>query len=750
MGQRVYMGEVGKNIVETALARGGYGTLLSKDLIVLAHPSNEFVGRHVSDPQVPISIYADELRRGMEIFERPITSYKNEAAVAFFRTLPNGWRLGIVTPKDHYYRDVTNMAFIIGGLSVFFAVALIFVLIRVDAAKSRADMENMHKSAFLANMSHEVRTPINAILGITEILLEKDEFSPDTMEALSKIYNSGDLLLGIINDLLDLSKIEAGKMELMPARYDVASLINDTVHLNKIRYESKPIDFRLKVEEKMPSAMIGDELRIKQILNNLLSNAFKYTQSGEVELSIDAETGGKPVSRLKVNEAACADITLVFHVRDTGCGMTEEQIKKLFDKYERFNVEANRTTEGTGLGMNITWNLVRMMDGDISVKSNPGKGSLFTVRLRQESVGADVLGKEMADNLQRFRLSHALQIKRTKLMREPMPYGSVLIVDDTETNLYVAKGLMVHYGLKIDTASSGMEAIEKIKNGGTYDIVFMDHMMPIMDGMEATKILRGMGYTRSIVALTANAVVGQEDVFLTNGFDGFISKPIDMRNLNATLNKLIRDKQPPEVVEAARKTRLNDNNAANAQLRLDSQMAESFVRDAAKVVAELEAIFENGTISRDENLDIYTIRVHGIKSALAGIGENACSMSALRLEQAGRQRDIDVITAETPAFLYDLKAVVNRLKPLTGADAALSAAAENGADDDPQYVREKLLDIKAACQAYDISTAEAALAVLKPETRSRQTRELLDNIAVYLLHSEFDEAAGLVDDYLEH
>ena len=750
IGQRVDIGEVGTTIVDTALARGGYGILLSKDLIVLAHPNNDFVGRHVNDPEIPFSIFTDELQRGAEIFERPLTSFKNEAAVAFFRKLPNGWRLGIVTPKDRYYRDVTNMAFIIGGLGMFFAASLIFVLIRVDAAKSRSDMESMHKSAFLANMSHEVRTPINAILGITEILLEKDEFSPDTMEALSKIYNSGDLLLGIINDLLDLSKIEAGKMELMPARYDIASLINDTVHLNKIKYESKPIDFRLSVEEKTPSVMIGDELRIKQILNNLLSNAFKYTQSGEVELSVDAETGDKPVNRLETNKADAGDITLVIRVRDTGCGMTEEQIEKLFDKYERFNIEANRTTEGTGLGMNITWNLIRMMDGDISVKSKPGKGSVFTVRLRQESVGADALGKEMADNLQRFRLSHALQIKRTKLIREPMPYGSVLIVDDTETNLYVTKGLLVHYGLKIDTASSGMAAIEKIKNGRTYDIVFMDHMMPVMDGMEATKILRDMGYTRTIVALTANAVMGQADVFLANGFDGFISKPIDMRHLNATLNKLIRDKQPPEVIEAARKTKIVDKAAANASHRMDSQMAESFIRDATKVITELGAIFENGTITGDGNLDIFTISVHGIKSALAGIGEAACSSLAFRLEQAGRQHDISVITTETPAFLDELKAVVNRLKSTYSTEAASFAATREDAGDDPRYIREKLLDIKAACGAYDIKAAEDALAELKTKTRFRQTRELLDNIAVYLLHSEFDEAADLIDDYLKH
>ena len=743
VGQGCRMRDIGEVVVETAQAQGGYGILLSEDLIVLAHPVKGFIGGPLNNPTVPASIFVDDLLKGKEIFKRPVISFRNEKSVAFFRKLPNGLYLGLITPKDKYYHDVVNMALIIGMLSVVFAAALIYVLIRIDAAKSKSDMENRHKSDFLAAMSHEIRTPMNAILGITEILLGNENLSPDTMEAVAKIYSSGDLLLGIINDILDFSKIESGKLDLTPVRYNVASMINDTVHLNKIKYESKPINFRLLVDETIPSVLVGDELRIRQILNNLLSNAYKYTQSGEIELSVKVEYDAKTERKREASAVNTGDITLVFRIRDTGQGMTNEQIGILFDKYERFNIDANRMIEGAGLGMSITWNLVQMMKGDISVESIPDKGSIVTVRLRQESVGAEALGRAVTENLQQFRLSHALQIKRTKVLREPMPYGSVLIVDDTETNLYVAKGLMLHYKLKIDTASSGEEAIEKIKNGNKYDIVFMDHMMPGLGGMETTKILRRMGYPYAIVALTANAVVGQAAVFLKNGFDGFISKPIDLHQLNATLNRFIRDKQSPEVVEAARRLcRVNDKDFANSAPDIDPQLAESFVRDAVKVIDDIESILKNKTANLDEKFNKYVISLHGIKSVLIGIGEDACFRSALHLEQAGRRRDMAVITTETPAFLNNLKAIISRNKPVNGASSDLNECA---ADDDLPYVRKKLLAIKEACRAYDIKTAEAELTGLKQKTQLLQTRELLDSIAVHLLHSEFDEAVDIID-----
>ncbi|MCL2261010.1 MAG: transporter substrate-binding domain-containing protein [Fibromonadales bacterium] len=504
-------------------------------------------------------------------------------------------------------------------------------------------LASQSKSIFLANMSHEIRTPMNAILGVTEILMQKGKLAAEVEDGLGKIYSSCNLLLGIINDILDFSKIEAGKLDIMPAEYKVASLINDSVQLNMMRIESKPIEFELQINENVPAKLIGDELRIKQVLNNLLSNAFKYTDAGRVTLSVD------------FNESR-----LVLSVRDTGYGMTKEQLSHMYDEYSRFRSKNSKTVEGTGLGLAIAQRLINLTKGEISVESEPGKGSLFTVRLPQETVDCEVLGKDVVESLKKFRMNYITQRRRIQIARDPMPYGKVLIVDDVETNLYVAVGLMKLYRLQIDTAMSGLIAIDKIKSGKTYDIVFMDHMMPDMDGIEAAKRLRGLGYANPIVALTANAVAGQADMFLRNGFDDFIAKPIDIRQLDFVLNRLIRDKHPEDVIDAARRSNFDmDNNDDNAAL-----LTESFVRDAAKVVALLEELsaqprwFENY-----DDLHKFTVMIHGIKSSLANVGELELSETALILEQAGRARNINLVTESIPDFFDQLRTLLERLKP---------------------------------------------------------------------------------------
>jgi signal transduction histidine kinase/CheY-like chemotaxis protein/HPt (histidine-containing phosphotransfer) domain-containing protein len=608
-----------------------------------------------------------------------------------------------------------------------------------EMAKRQAEAEsaNLAKSAFLAKVSHEIRTPMNAILGITEIQLQDEELAPDMHTAFGKIYDSGYLLLNIINDILDLSKIEAGKLELMPVNYDVASLINDTVHLNIVRFDSKPIEFSLVVDENIPATLFGDELRIKQILNNLLSNAFKYTERGRVVFSVTAEY------EYAEQEGEAAPVTVIFRVSDTGQGMTKEQVDKLFEEYTRFNTEANRMTMGTGLGMTIAKALIQMMDGAIFVESEPDKGSVFTVRLPQGIVGGGVLGKEIVENLREFRLGKAAQMEKApQIVREYMPYGRILVVDDVESNLYVVRGLLAPYGLSIETAMSGPEAIEKIKSGVTYDIVFMDHFMPKMDGIEAAKIIRGLGYARPIVALTANALTGQAEMFMEHGFDGFISKPIDIRQLNATLNKLVRDKQPPEAIEAAQrlKAELKKHSARSTKQGLDPQLAEIFVRDAQKAASALEMFREKRDVYGEEDLQSYIINVHAMKSALANVGETALSAFAFRLEQAGRGGDFAVISDETSAFLDELRAAAEKLKPkeaepegrITGEDQA--------------FLEKQLAAIQAACAEYDKKAAKDALAVIREKTWPRPVREQLNAIAEHLLHSEFEEASQTAGD----
>jgi CheY-like chemotaxis protein len=405
------------------------------------------------------------------------------------------------------------------------------------------------------------------------------------------------------------------------------------------------------VDEGTPLDVYGDELRIKQILNNLLSNAFKYTEFGEVGLSVAAELADKDTDIF----------TLLFKVSDTGQGMSEEQIDKLFDVYTRFNMQTNRTTMGTGLGMNITKHLVDMMNGEISVESAPGKGTVFTVRLPQKRIGAAVCGAEISNQLQRLRLQRTSKIQKWQIYREYMPYGSVLIVDDVASNLHVAKGLLLPYGLSIEIAGSGFEAIDKIKSGKVYDIVFMDHMMPKMDGMEATKIIRDMGYVHPIVALTANAVSGQAEIFMANGFDRFISKPIDTRELNAILNDLIRDRQPPEVIEAARRKSEGSAAVPISNVSISPEIMEAFLEDAENAISVIEKICQNSDSITD--IQLYTITVHGMKSALSNMGEAELSHFAARLEAAGQEQAEGTILSETPNFLSGLKMVIEKLKP---------------------------------------------------------------------------------------
>jgi signal transduction histidine kinase/CheY-like chemotaxis protein len=425
---------------------------------------------------------------------------------------------------------------------------------------------NQLKSRFLAAMSHEIRTPMNVILGIMEIQLQKDDTPPDIRDAFEKINESGNLLLNIINDILDLSRIEEGRMEIVPFRYDIPSLINDVAQWNYLRCESKPVNFFVSLDPDTPLELIGDGLRVKQILNNLLSNAFKYTAEGEIEMSVFSEPAAGEAS------SADDDVTIVFRVRDTGQGIPEEQIGRLFEDYMRFNRDVNRSATGAGLGLSITKRLLTLMNGDITVESEQNKGSLFTMRLPQRRAGEAVCGEETARRLREFSFHSTTIAKKAQIVREYMPYGSVLIVDDVKTNLFVAKGLLAPYGLQIDTVDSGVQAVEKIKEGNVYDIIFMDHMMPVMDGIEAVRVIRGTGYDRPIIALTANALVGQAEMFLRYGFDAFISKPIDSRKMNALLNEFIRDRKPPETVEAARreqqkaekKRKLSGNDASDA------------------------------------------------------------------------------------------------------------------------------------------------------------------------------------------
>ncbi|MCL1845448.1 MAG: response regulator [Defluviitaleaceae bacterium] len=405
-----------------------------------------------------------------------------------------------------------------------FFCACYAVDLRPIEAALEAEENNLAKSRFLARMSHEIRTPITAVMGITEIQLRNRIVPYQTEEALVQIYSSSKTLLNIVNDILDFSKIESGNMPIINTEYDVASLVGDAAQLHLIYSERKNVSFVMDIDPNLPVKLVGDNLRIRQIINNLLTNAFKYTESGEILFSLSFEDG------------------LVIKISDTGFGMTTQQIEEIGSEYVRFHEQDKPFVGGTGLGLPIVYSLAKMMNAKIELKSKPGVGTCASVRVPQRASGTDVIGPELASSLKNFESQQWFVTKELEFEPEAMPYGKVLVVDDVDTNLYVAEAMLESFGLSVELCERGQEAIDKITQGNEYDVIFMDHMMPGMDGIETTNALRRMGYTLPIVALTANAVKGQAEMFLNNGFSGFMSKPIDINLLSSYLVRFVKNK----------------------------------------------------------------------------------------------------------------------------------------------------------------------------------------------------------------
>ena len=501
-----------------------------------------------------------------------------------------------------------------------------------------AEESSKAKSDFLASMSHEIRTPMNAIIGITQIHLQRSSLSHEDTEAFKKIYSSGSTLLGIINGMLDRSKIETGNLEILPVEYDIPNLINDTVQLSLVQLDSKPIEFKLEVCENLPLTLIGDDLRIRQILNNLLSNSTKYTDKGHIKLTIKSAIANETCE-------------LTFIVEDTGQGINPDDLAKLFTPYTRFNMEENRTVEGTGIGLKITEELVKLMDGSINVESTIDTGSRFMVTVRQKTTGSPPIGEVLARELE--NMTYAGNKVSTLVAYEPMPYGSVLIVDDVESNLYVAEGLLAPYNISIETVESGFCAIDKVSSGCVYDIIFMDHMMPKMDGIETTKKLREMGYTGTIIALTANALKGSDTFFLSNGFDWFISKPIDIRQLDNAMTRFVRDKRPE--INSENKISLPVSVKVATKKKIRPKLLNAFLHDANKAINALKSLKENG------DMELITFTAHSMKSALLNVHERELSEKAFLLENAGREGNSEYVEACLGAFIQDLEKLVSNL-----------------------------------------------------------------------------------------
>jgi signal transduction histidine kinase/CheY-like chemotaxis protein len=538
-----------------------------------------------------------------------------------------------------------------------------------------AESASEAKSRFLANMSHEMRTPLNAVVGLSELMLAALESQEgEISDNLKKIHTAGMTLLNIVNDILDISKIESGKFELMPTEYDVPSLINDTVTLNVMRIGDKPIQFKLQINENLPGRLFGDELRIKQICNNLISNALKYTKEGEVEWLLDYEREN-------------GQVWLILRVRDTGIGIRPEDLGKLFSDYNQVDTKSNRMIEGTGLGLSITKMMVEMMDGVIEVESEYGKGSIFTARIRQGFVTDEPIGKTVVENLKQFHYCDSKRNDNAKLVRIRLPYVKVLVVDDVQTNLDVAKGMMKPYGMQIDCVTSGRKAVNRIREAKViYNAIFMDHMMPEMDGMEATRIIReeiGTDYARNIpiIALTANAIIGNEKMFLENGFQAFISKPIDIMQMDKVIRQWLRNRKLEKEYLMRRETSLSLSEdiqagfpAADQPVIQGIDMVKGLGRFSGDTEVFLQILrsYAGSTIAlldrvrqapEDERkLAEYVVTVHGIKGSSRGICAESLGNMAEALEKAAKAGDLTFVQANNKAFVEAADALIENLR----------------------------------------------------------------------------------------
>jgi signal transduction histidine kinase/DNA-binding NarL/FixJ family response regulator/HPt (histidine-containing phosphotransfer) domain-containing protein len=723
-GLRVQIDAIGNFIVRTAMANGGYGILLDKDMVILAHPKKEFIGKSAYAPEIPFSIFADEIKNGIEITERELISFKEEAAIAFFKKLPNDWSIGVIMPKGPYYRNVTNMAIILIILGSALSIVLIIVLIRVDYARSKSEIESHHKTSFLANVSHEIRTPMNAIIGMTDLLLF-EQLNKRQTGFVNDIKTSAQSLLSIINDILDLSKIESGKLALNPVNYDFHMLLDNLFSMFSYVTQKKGLEFDYETEGKMPNYLFGDDIRLKQVLTNICGNAVKYTEKGYVKFKV-----------------TYADDKLTFEIKDSGIGMRKEDLPKLFNNFQRIESDKTRTIVGTGLGLSISKSFVEMMDGKILVDSEYEHGSVFMVIIPA------ILGKQ-----DEVKSNKGLSEGRTLYA----PNAKILVVDDNEFNIKVAEGLLGLFKINVHSAFSGREAINLVQNN-EYDMVFMDHMMPEMDGVEATGEIRKLGgkYKQlPIIALTANAVQGVKEMFLSNGFNGFISKPIDMQEMYGILKSWL----PPEKIqerEKEDKTKAADGktssaflNAMNKISEINTEIGLSRVSGMENMYRETMELFNKKIVpecdamaAKINNGDIkyFSVLIHAMKSVLSTIGAMNLSETASRLETASKNDDVEFCTQRFPDFMDKLLILHEELSAIfPNAEAAIKR--QSG---DTGYLRENIEKALDAVSDFDRDAGLKAINDLLAYDFGAQNNAYLEDAAASFKEFNFSAVTELL------
>ena len=541
---------------------------------------------------------------------------------------------------------------------------------RLHSVEEEAQAASHAKTAFLANMSHELRSPLNVVIGLTDLILDEINLSENVLENLRKISNAGDTLLGIVNDILDFSKIESGKLTLMPAEYHITSLLNDVISLMIIRLGEKPVAFRLNIGDDLPCMLFGDDLRVKQIFNNLLGNALKYTYTGKIELTVNCLSGSADEKEIK------KDVWMEIAVSDTGIGIRRENLEKLFSGYYQAESQANRRIEGASLGLPIAKKLTEMMDGEISVESEYGKGTTFRFRIRQGFADNTPIGPAVAEKLRSFHYAETRRNADKKFVRPDLSFARVLVVDDMQNNLDVAAGLLHKYNMQVDCVTTGQEAFDRIRFGQpVYNVVFMDHMMPGMDGLETADAIRSIEteYARTlpIIALTANAVKETENIFYAHDFQDFLSKPIDIMLLDTIVRKWVQrgflmdntappDHPAPGIPDKDEKTVIEipgiDSEKGLSLLGGDLDIYLAALRSYA---ANIPAALDRLRNVSEKTLEDYVISVHGIKGTSANIGAERTREAALNLETLARDGDIAGVLSGNDVFISDTESMAS-------------------------------------------------------------------------------------------
>lgn len=600
---------------------------------------------------------------------------------------------------------------------------------------------NRAKTNFVSNMSHEIRTPMNSIVGITEILL-RSRHSPKEQEYLLNIQSSGRVLLTIINDVLDCSKMEAGKMQLFDEPYDTCSLFHDLRISMENRIGHSGLELIYDIDQDIPCKLKGDMGRIRQVIINLVNNAIKYTEKGSVRFSVH------------VRQKNTDKVMLYYEVADTGIGIRKEDHKILFDAFQRVEMDRNRYVEGTGLGLTISQNLVNMMGGVIEVESEYGKGSRFFFTIEQTIIDPTPVSavnyNGQKDNVTE-KEAECLFIA---------PEAHILLVDDNELNLVVAKELLKPLRMQIDTAENGLQAVKMVR-GSQYDLVLMDHMMPVMDGIEAAKAIRALPEDKyqklPIIALTANAMVDARKEFLNAGMNGFVAKPIDFARICNQLKLWLPKDLVRDVPKEEAKKLLADDLSDREIQPEDPQMGFSFeegvnhcgskaalmktirifYRTIDSKANKIEQCLKEGLISD------YVIEVHALKSSALLIGAVPLSEAAKELEDYGKQGKTEVLEEKTPDVLTMYRDLKNILRPYAEKEEDAKKEFSDG-----EWIT-ALQQIHQCIEQFDLDGVDQIMEQLEEYQVPECIRESMDQLRVYVADVSMEEIMELTDTMTE-